>query len=80
MSCTDLPSISNGVITYSPTTSPRLEGTTATYSCTDGYELTGGSTRMCVDSGSMGDWNGMEPTCTGIKINADVNYGVIVLT
>ena len=65
VSCTDLPSINNGVITYSPTDSPRLEGTVATYSCVTGYTVVGVDMRTCVDSGSGGDWNGMEPICTG---------------
>ena len=65
VSCTDLPSINNGVITYSPTTSSRLEGAVATYSCDTGYTVVGDGMRICVDGGSGGDWNGMEPICTG---------------
>ena len=65
VSCTDLPSISNGVITYSPTTSPRLEGAVATYSCNTDYTVVGVDMRTCVDSGTGRDWNGMEPVCTG---------------
>ena len=63
--CTDLPVITNGEITYSPTTSPRLEGALAIYSCNTGYTVNGNRLRTCVDNGSGADWNGIEPVCTG---------------
>ncbi len=41
-------------------TSGEVEGSTATYSCSDGYDLVGVSERVC---GSDGVWNGTQPTC-----------------
>ena len=38
-------------------------GDTATYTCDDGYELVGSSTRTCQPNG---EWSGSPPTCEGI--------------
>ena len=38
-------------------------GDTATYTCDDGYELIGSSTRTCQ---SNGEWSESSPTCEGI--------------
>ena len=68
--CSDLPPLTNGVINYSPSTTPRLEGATATYSCASGYQLSSDTlVRTCEDSGTGGRWNGpgMEPTCLGMS-------------
>ena len=43
-------------------------GTTATFQCDSGYELTGGDTvRTCTGNGSspVGQWIGTAPVCTG---------------
>ena len=57
------------MITYfSDTTEPYDYGTTATYQCDSGYELTGGDTvKTCTGDGSspMGQWDGSAPHCTG---------------
>ena len=70
--CPDLPPLTNGgSINYSPSTTPRLEGATATYSCADGYQLSSDTlVRTCEDSGTGGRWNGpgMEPTCLGMRV------------
>lgn len=50
--CTQLPRPANGDVAVS--------GTTATYSCTAGYELVGAGTRTCQADGS---WSGAEPMC-----------------
>ena len=64
--CSLLPSILNGVINYSPdTTSPFDFGTTATYSCNEGFYLSVVSSRTCTGSGLSGFWDGMEPQCLG---------------
>ena len=64
--CPDLPDIPNVTITYTPPrdVSPELPddqrytGTIATYSCSSGYQLVGGSSpRAC---GPDGTWNGAE--------------------
>ena len=57
--CTDLP-LTNGVITYSPTGSPRLQETTATHNCDTGYELSGGTVRTCLSNRA---WSGGIITC-----------------
>ena len=46
-------------------------GDTATYTCDDGYELIGSSTRTCQ---SNGDWSGSPPTCEGIPKNNDTCF------
>ena len=37
-------------------------GDTATYTCDDGYELSGSGTLTCLSSG---EWSGLLPTCEG---------------
>ena len=58
--CADLPNFTNGVITYSPASSPRLENTVATHTCSMGLDLLGESTRTCQNDRT---WSGMEPYC-----------------
>ena len=48
------------MIAYSDST---IIGSVATYSCSDGYSLTGEPTRTCLPTGS---WSGSQPSCTGI--------------
>ncbi|XP_064386230.1 CUB and sushi domain-containing protein 3-like isoform X2 [Halichondria panicea] len=50
----------NGVISYSPDTTPRLDGAVATYSCDEGYRVSSGPDRDC---GISGKWSGMSITC-----------------
>ena len=38
----------------------RLVGGVARYSCSQGFSLTGSSSRTCL---STGRWNGVQPTC-----------------
>ncbi len=60
--CPDLTIPDNGMISYNPTTTPRAVDTTATYSCTTGYQMTGLMVRTCTATGwSTGD----DPVCTG---------------
>ena len=61
--CPDLPVPTNGApFVYSDTTIPRAEGSTATYTCNTGYQVTGLMMRTCTVSGwSTGD----DPVCTG---------------
>ncbi len=70
--CSALPAISDGVIMYSTDiTAPFDFGTTATYSCNDGYFLQGSDTvRQCRDDSTdtTGDWSGTTPVCTGIHV------------
>ncbi|XP_064386156.1 uncharacterized protein LOC135334774 isoform X2 [Halichondria panicea] len=58
--CDDLIVLANGVISYSPATTPRLEGAMATHSCTEGYGLSGGMERTCQSDRT---WSGVIITC-----------------
>ena len=61
VNCPDLPSLTNGMIMYSagsPGNRPFISS--AVYSCSNGYTVTGGTTRTCV---SGGIWTGSPPTC-----------------
>ena len=69
--CSPLATPQNGNIFYCNAKNsgdPYDYGTTATYQCDSGYELTGGDTvRTCTGDGSspVGQWNGTTPNCTG---------------
>ncbi|XP_064388562.1 E-selectin-like isoform X3 [Halichondria panicea] len=52
--CPDLIVSVNGVVNYSPATTPRLEGTTVTQSCLNGY-VPSTTTRVCLTTRS---WSG----------------------
>ncbi|XP_064386142.1 mucin-2-like isoform X2 [Halichondria panicea] len=72
--CPDLTLPANGGITYNPTTTPRADGSTATYTCTTGYQVTGLMVRMCSVSGwSTGD----DPVCTAICPDLILSNGMI---
>ena len=58
--CPDLTVPANGVISYSPDRTPRLEGTVATHSCLDGYRVSGGTERTCQSDRT---WSGGDITC-----------------
>ena len=60
ITCGELVEPANGDVEYN-----RTFNSTATYSCDEGYTLTGNSQRICV-----GLWSGSEPTCTGIDIES----------
>ena len=68
--CGDLPAPSNGEVMVSTTEF----GSTATYSCNDGYTLEGVSTRTCLASGS---WSDSAPICTGEYQKALILNGCI---
>ncbi len=57
--CSNLPSLTNGMISYSFAGSDDV-GTLAIYICDTGYTLNGGTTRTC---GSDGVWSGSPPVC-----------------
>ncbi len=59
--CPDLTVPANGMISYTMgTASVRPEGTIATFTCNNGYTLTGGSFSQCQNDRT---WSGTAPTC-----------------
>ena len=60
--CSTLPNPADGVVTWNGLTS----GSTANYTCSSGYQLTGDQTRTCQNTGI---WSGQAPTCTRMKAN-----------
>ena len=67
ITCTSLSQINNGLVAYS--SSPFNFGTTATYTCNEGFFLQGDRTRTCGGDGSglNGVWSGSAPVCAGIQ-------------
>ncbi len=68
--CPVLPVFANGMIIYATDMTPDFDlGTTATYSCDDGYTLDlsiGVEVRTCIDVGNNdteGVFSGREPAC-----------------
>ena len=60
-----LPGIDNGVITYSPDTVADFDqGTVATYTCNQGFNLQGESQKTCLTNGTF---SGTAPICTMIR-------------
>ena len=53
------------MISYSPDTTPRLEGTVATHSCDGGYGLSVEDDRTCQSDRT---WSGGNVTCGGKRI------------
>ena len=54
--------LTNGWVTYDPTSYPRLERTTATHNCNGNSVLSGGSQRICQSNRT---WSGDIITCKG---------------
>ncbi len=68
--CPVLPVFANGMVSYATYMTPDFDlGTTATYSCDDGYTLDlsiGVEVRTCIDDGNNdteGVFSGQEPAC-----------------
>ena len=57
--CGTLVDPTNGLVAVTDT----IFNSTATYSCNNGYNLVGDTTRTCLASGS---WSDTAPTCTGL--------------
>ncbi len=79
ITCSTLSVIGNGMIVYSSDTTPPYDyGTTATYECDPGYEITSGdSERTCTDDGSssVGEWSETAAiVCSGVIIVYAHNY------
>ncbi len=59
--CSDLPSLTNGMISYRDGSSDiRPVNSVATYTCDTGYTLNGNTIKTC---GSDGVWSGSTPVC-----------------
>ena len=65
VSCPNLNGPTNGGVS--------VNGTTATYTCDDGYELIGNETRSCQ---SDERWSGQEPTCTKAGQEPTLNFNL----
>ena len=74
--CTDLTPPNNGVITYNPTRSPRLQGTTATHNCNTGYKLSGGTVRTCQSDRA---WSGGSITCPSKVLDSGLLLYLVIL-
>ncbi|XP_064386678.1 E-selectin-like [Halichondria panicea] len=75
--CSDLTNPTNGIVAYNMGTAGP--DTVATYTCTTGYTLNGGTTRTC---GSDGVWSGSAPVCQSIECPplAGITNGFITYT
>ncbi|XP_064387533.1 uncharacterized protein LOC135335856 isoform X2 [Halichondria panicea] len=87
--CRVLPVFTNGMIVYATDVTPNFElGTTATYSCNEGYTLDtsiGVEVRTCIDDGdndAVGVFSDQEPACVRIQCtplpgipNGRIEYG-----
>lgn len=68
MDCGPLRNPDNGRV---DTRNGTLTGSSATYTCDAGYELSGGNpSRMC---GRDGVWSGSQPECTGETVTAAID-------
>ena len=61
MDCPALANPTNGLVSVDDET--NIEGTTATYSCNNGFDLMGNEMRTCQNVGGSGAWSGSDPTC-----------------
>ena len=66
ITCSTLSFIVNGVISYNQRGTPYPFGTSAVYSCTEGFYLQGDSSRECGGSSVSGIWSGSAPVCIGM--------------
>ncbi len=64
VACPDI-TYPNGMIVYNPSTTPRLEGTTATHTCNTGYSPAPGETMNVRRCQSNGEWTITDRVCVG---------------
>lgn len=62
MNCGPLPNPDNGAVSHPNT----VEGSSATYTCDEGFALDGEETRVCQGDGN---WSGEEPVCLGMYMD-----------
>ena len=80
ITCSVLPLISNGVISYSAATTASYDfTTTATYSCNDGFFLQGSDRRECTgdSADTVGEWSGSAPVCSGMITRMTLTFTII---
>ena len=78
ITCSTVSSINNGRVVYS-TDSTLTSGTTVTYSCNEGYALSGGdAVRTCQGNGfsPFGFWSGGAPSCRGMQNNSQLYFSL----
>ena len=51
-------------------------GSSARYTCNDGYKLRGDTTRICQEGGQ---WSGQEPICQGKGVKKHSNSMIMIL-
>jgi len=69
--CSPLGVLANSRISYAPDTSPPYNyNTTATYSCSLGYSISGMQTRRCAENNI---WTGEQPSCVGMLFKPSVS-------
>ena len=77
--CPSLAAVEDGTLVMPDT----IPGTTATFSCNDGFVMSGSTSVVCQNDGS---WNGSAPTCRGdynitihhnqyMRVSVDMIYG-----
>ena len=71
--CGVLSAIPNGVITFSPDSTPDYDlYTTATYSCNQNYTLSGNGLLTCINAFGSGTWDSFEPSCMGKQCTCNI--------
>ncbi|XP_067127384.1 sushi, von Willebrand factor type A, EGF and pentraxin domain-containing protein 1-like [Centruroides vittatus] len=68
--CDVLEPIENGKIRFKQIGKKLIPGTVATYSCDDGYQLSGNDTRNCLQNGT---WTEANPTCLPVDCGPPPN-------
>ena len=75
--CGVLSAIPNGVITFSPDSTPDYDlYTTATYSCNQNYTLSGNGLLTCINAFGSGTWDNFEPSCMGKQCTCNIVLGM----
>ena len=59
------------MVSYQPQETPPVVGTTATYTCNEGYTLDGTNVRTCLQAVNNGTWTSINPSCNGEYVAAD---------
>jgi len=63
ITCPGLDDIPSGSLNLVPEDLPSAVGTVASYTCVEGFQLTGPETRQCTAVNGEGVWTGEDPSC-----------------